>query len=254
MSNNNTEYVKLAKRFACFGSIESLNTAVRQHLYNKKHLLTPSAITVLKTLARHATKFKGVAFLKIATIVELTGLSRSTVIRALNLLDRLGIVLKRHVMRPVSGGNGANVYVIQRYRSSDTPVMTPRPERETGNKTSPEPDKRGAETEITRSNEITDNLRMPPHLLTPYQRFRKLVESYQKDKNTVYKLYGIFLAQIKWLRGGYSMDELLNAGLLALRIAFSTAKTRKIRNLAGYYSGTLKRMLDGLYEETMTVG
>lgn len=115
MKSTPNEYIKLSKRFSNFKSIESFNISIRQHLYNKKHLLTKAAITVFKQLSRYATKYKGVAFLKLATITELTGLSRSTVQRALKLLEALGIVLKRHVMRPVRGGHGGNLYIIQKY-------------------------------------------------------------------------------------------------------------------------------------------
>lgn len=250
---NNVEYVRLAKKFANFDNIDSLNSAVRQHLYNHKHELTPSSITVLKLLARHAAKYKGVAFLKINTIAELTDLSRSTVIRALKLLDETGIVLKRHVIRPKSGGNGANIYVIQKYRKqSETPQVEPREETETVTETSPETEKTDTETSISLKQEIFSNLRMPTQSLTPYQRFKRLIECYQSDKKVVYKIYGIFLAQIKYLRNCYDFDELLGVGLLAVKTTFNSVKKKRVKSLTGYYSGTLSNLLTNLYYAYLT--
>lgn len=95
----NNEYAFLARKHRQFEAVEDMNEAVRQHIYNNKSELTKSAISVLNLLAKYAVKFKGVAFLKFATIMEKTELSRSTVIRAVKLSVDLGIIGKQHVMR-----------------------------------------------------------------------------------------------------------------------------------------------------------
>jgi DNA-binding transcriptional regulator GbsR (MarR family) len=253
---NKTEYIKLSKRFANFKTIESLNTSIRQHLYNKKHELTPSAITVFKQLARYATKYTGVAFLKIATVMEITGFSRSTVIRALKLLQALGIVLKRHMMRPVSGGNGANMYVIQSYvpvektvkNVSDTPPVTPREGDETPENTGDSNTNSEPETLINLNPCNKELIRMQ----SAYERMKSIVFSYVKDKELLYKMYGVYLGQTKYLKDAYRESELIRASVYALRTTFSKVKTKNIRNIAGYFNGILSNTLDKLYEESIS--
>lgn len=245
----NVEYVKLSKRFSNFKTIESLNTSIRQHLYNKKHLLTNSSITIFKRIARYAAKYKGVAFLKIATIIELTGFSRSTVIRALKLLQQLGIVLKRHVMRPVRGGNGSNMYVIQSYvpvakNTSDTPPVTPREDVENVDGTSPDGVENDAETKIIKSLDNKDLIRM--NATSAYDRFKSIVFSFIKNKDLLYKIYGVFKGQTKRLKSAYKEKELLDVALHALRTTFNKVKTKRIKNIPGYYNGVLSNCLNNL--------
>nr|WGE06142.1 helix-turn-helix domain-containing protein [Bacillus subtilis] len=105
-------YTKEASKIASFRSVDELNSAIRTHIYGNKSDLTPAAIEVLKVLSRHAVKTPGVAYLKLATIAELIGKHRVTVIRSIKRLINLGIIRKEIKYRPVSGGNGANMYVI----------------------------------------------------------------------------------------------------------------------------------------------
>lgn len=105
-------YTKEASKMASFRSVDELNGAIRTHIYRNKSDLTPAAIEVLKVLSRHAVKTPGVAYLKLATIAELIGKHRVTVIRSIKRLINLGIIRKEIKYRPVSGGNGANMYVI----------------------------------------------------------------------------------------------------------------------------------------------
>ncbi|MBH8603675.1 helix-turn-helix domain-containing protein [Thermoactinomyces sp. CICC 10522] len=242
----NVEYVRLAKRFANFKDIDSLNGAIRAHLYNKKHLLTPSAVAVFKLLARYGAKYCGCAFLKIDNIAELTGYSRRTVCRALKLLEDLKMVLRRHMMRPVSGGNGANLYVIQKYRKDAdvTPEEAPRTEPEKLQETSSEPDKPGAETEIIQSS---INKRVLKRIGSVYDNFKSVVYSYIPEKKLLYRLYGVYLHQTRYLKNAYSEQELLDTAIYALRTAFNRYKKGGLRNLPGYFNGVLSKCLDRLY-------
>lgn len=106
-------YTKEESKMASFRSVDELNGAIRTHIYRNKSDLTPAAIEVLKVLSRHAVKTPSVAYQKLATIAELIGKHRVTVIRSIKRLVDLGIIRKEIKYRPVSGGNGANMYVIQ---------------------------------------------------------------------------------------------------------------------------------------------
>lgn len=263
MQCNTNEYIQISKRFSNFKCTEELNATIRQHLYNKTHLLTPSAITVYKLLARYSVRYLGCAFLKIATIVEATCLSRSTVIRALNLLHKLDIVLKRHVMRPISGGNGANIYVLQKYVPVEKPVNNTNVPNESYSATPPMQPRGDVETLVipTKNDEfsetetiISENLRdlkINKRIASVYDRFKSVVFTYVKNvpsnKKLLYRLYGVYLAQTKFLKLAYNEDDLLNVAIYALRASFNRTKTKPISNLAGYFNNTFSNCLDRLY-------
>ncbi|SHE67574.1 Helix-turn-helix domain-containing protein [Seinonella peptonophila] len=254
MSNLNSEYVTLSKKYSQFKDIDSLNSSIRQHLYNKKHNLTKSAITIYKVLARFAAKYVGCAFLKINSIAEIAELSRSTVIRSLKLLEALGMVTKHHMMRIKSGGHGANLYVFQPFKKvseevKDTPNMELREKAEIKEKTSPEAQNSEPETEIYQSNEININKK---RIWSPYERFKSICFSFVEDKKLLYQLYGVYLGQIKYLKDAYLESELVETGLYALRTAFMKTKKMNIKNLPGYFHGVFSKCLDQLYEEAMT--
>ena len=136
-------YTKEATKMASFRSVDELNGAIRTHIYRNKSDLTPAAIEVLKVLSRHAVKTLGVAYLKLATIAELIGKHRVTVIRSIKRLINLGIIRKEIKYRPVSGGNGANMYVILPATKADvTPSVLPRQAAEKSTETKPEAPKR----------------------------------------------------------------------------------------------------------------
>ncbi|MCY9456603.1 helix-turn-helix domain-containing protein [Bacillus inaquosorum] len=234
-------YTKEASKMASFRSVDELNGAIRTHIYRNKSDLTPAAIEVLKVLSRHAVKTPGVAYLKLATIAELIGKHRVTVIRSIKRLINLGIIRKEIKYRPVSGGNGANIYVIlPAVKTSDvTPSVLPRKAAEKPTETSSEASKRKDEAVISQSeNKLLRNT---------YATFKSAVNTFVSDSKLTNKLYGIYLAHTSYLKGVYAAGTLQEIGLEAVRQTFIATKRKAIRNLAGYYNGVLDRMLDNLY-------
>lgn len=59
------------------------------------------------------------------------------------------------------------------------------------------------------------------------------------------------LGQIKYLKEAYRESELINAAVYSLRTAFNKTKTKKIRNIAGYFNGIFYNTLTKLYEESI---
>ncbi|MBT2574849.1 helix-turn-helix domain-containing protein [Bacillus sp. ISL-51] len=237
-------YTKEASKMASFRSVDELNGAIRTHIYGNKSDLTPAAIEVLKVLSRHAVKTPGVAYLKLATIAELIGKHRVTVIRSIKRLINLGIIRKEIKYRPVSGGNGANMYVIlpavKREKTSNvTPSVLPRQADEKPTETMAELPKRENEAVISQSeNKLLRNT---------YAAFKSAVNTFVGDRRLTNKLYGIYLAHTSYLKGVYVADTLQEIGLEAVRQTFIATKRKVIRNLAGYYNGVLDRMLDRLF-------
>ena len=232
-------YTKEASKMASFRSVDELNGAIRTHIYRNKSDLTPAAVEVLKVLSRHAVKTPGVAYLKLATIAELIGKHRVTVIRSIKRLINLGIIRKELKYRPVSGGNGANMYVI--LPASDvTPSVLPRQAAEKPTETKAETPKRKDEAVISQSK-----LKL---LRNTYAAFKSAVNTFVSDRKLTSKLYGIYLAHTSYLKGVYTADTLQEIGLEAVRQTFIATKRKAIRNLAGYYNGVLDRMLDRLFD------
>lgn len=195
----NNEYASLAHQYHQFETVEALNESVSQHIYHNKFDLTKSAETVLQLLSKYAVKFRGVAFLKFATIMEKTELSRSTVIRAVKLLVDLGIIGKQHVMRTKSGGNGANLYVINDFQQaetpSDTPKKTPCEYQENTEKTSLEALLQKAEAfnsyKANSEKEYVSNLRIE----SVYDRFKNMFSRFSQNDKLLYKFYGVYFGK-----------------------------------------------------------
>lgn len=237
-------YTKESAKMAQFRSIDDLNGAIRTHIYRNKSNLSPSAIDVLKVLSRHAVKTPGVAWLKIDSIASLIGKHRTTIIRAIKRLETLGIIRKEIKYRPVSGGNGANMYVILAPApSSATAQMQLRQDASKPTETRTDRPKSENEAVILKSK---NNL-----LRNTYAAFKNVIDCFVTDRRLTSRLYGVYLAQTSALKVVYDKSLLDEIGLNALRIVFRTIKNRPIRNLVGYYSGTLNRMLDEVYAEEL---
>ncbi|MEC1023530.1 helix-turn-helix domain-containing protein [Bacillus paralicheniformis] len=234
-------YTKESAKMASFRSLDELNDAIRTHIYRNKAALTPAAIEVLKVLSRHACKTPGVAYLKLQSIADLIGRHRVTVIRAIKRLVDCGIIRKEAKFRPISGGNGANMYVILPADNNDaTPQMQLRSTSDKSTEETAEAPKSSGEAVIPKSvNKLLRNT---------YSAFKSLVDSFVNDRKLTNRLYGIYLAHTRYLKGVYDSEILEEIGLYAVRQTFIATKRKYIRNLTGYYNGVLDRMLDRLYE------
>lgn len=228
--------------YQTFDSKQQLNQAVADHLSAHRFELNDTARNVLTVISRYAVKFPGVAHLKAATIAQALGLCEKTVRRAVNKLAALGIVRKVATTRKVSGGQGANIYVVQAHVSTRQDPSEPTP-------ASPEPTKNDAEPYY--SFKLINNHLVNTYATQPqpshYGRFRRLLESTLGHNNhLLYRLYGVYKAQTAPLfRTEYNDKAAVEAiGIRALHAAIYATKRMKIRNLAGYYSGVLDRMLD----------
>ncbi|MFD2681502.1 hypothetical protein [Bacillus seohaeanensis] len=140
-------------------------------------------------------------------------------------------------MRKVTGGYGANVYVINNVQS---PVSS-RQQAEKPTEATHEPAKKEAEAiTLSSEKELLSSYNTYEQPASPYVRFKQLIA----DKKLRNKIYGIWLAHTSYLKNVYDKDVLLNAGVTAIMTTF---KANKVRNPAGYFNGVLDRMLDRLY-------
>ena len=102
------------KSYQSFKSMEEMDEAVRGFLYIHKAALSNGTIDVLKFIWRYSVKVIGVSFAKYDTIASETGLSRRTVIRSIQTLEKLEIIKKIPTSR-MNGKQGVNLIIIQPY-------------------------------------------------------------------------------------------------------------------------------------------
>ena len=239
--------------YQTFQSVAELNAAVKSHLYANNFDLNDTDKDVITVIAQHAAKYPGVAHLKAATIADKVGKSVITIRRVINKLVNFGIVEKVPTLRKVSGGKGANIL---RILPHDKSAMTSRKEPEKTHDNNVEQPKNETETSTLLSYENKNNISNTntyqadePRRKSPYMRFKSYVENFVSDSKLANRLYGIYLAQTKPLKQTFNADQLLETALESLKTAFMSTKRKRIRNIAGYFNGTLDRMLDKLYFE-----
>ena len=117
--------IQKLQEYQTFPTAKAMLEAVEQHI--KTVHMTKSALKVLRLIAWHAKAHPGAAWLKAKTIAESCGISIPTVRRATRQLEELGIIRKVFTTRKLSGGSGANIYIILTLDTpNDSPQMIPR--------------------------------------------------------------------------------------------------------------------------------
>ncbi|WJE17059.1 helix-turn-helix domain-containing protein [Halobacillus sp. ACCC02827] len=109
------------RKHQTFQSKAELDKHVRSFLYRRKAALSEGTLEVLTFLWRHAVKFPGVTFPKRQTVVKSTGLSESTVVRALRRLVQEGLIEKVRTTKP-NGRQGVNLIVFLPQDTGSLPV------------------------------------------------------------------------------------------------------------------------------------
>lgn len=238
-------------KYAMFNSVKEMDEAIAEHIRRNQYELNETDRDVLMMLSRYSVKYKGAAHLKIDTIAAAIGKSGRTIQRVLRKLERLNIIERKEFIRKKAGGHGANIYII-------LPVdvaaeMTGREDADKPMDISDSDTDEPIETiNLLSNNNITkSNTYQETSYSMPYRKIRKAIMTFIGNRDNVnkliYRLYGVFLAHTKPLRFAYSMDELISTGIKAIHATFHATKRKKIRNIAGYFSGVLNNMLDDLY-------
>ncbi|WP_243292331.1 helix-turn-helix domain-containing protein [Bacillus sp. FJAT-47783] len=234
-------YLKMAKQYQPFQSVEALNEACRKHMKQNRYELSETAQQVFKLLSRYAVKVPGVAFLKINEMARQLNKHRSTIIRSLNRLEKLNMIKRIHHFRPVNGGNGANFYVILPHA---TPDMQPRQDSPNIDECCHKQEKNRTES----SYHLNQNLLLlNNNTYSPYNTIKKFVFYYEQNHQLANRIYGVYVAHTKRLQEHYDQQQLLHIGIEAINITFQATKRKKIRHIVGYYNGVLDRLLDKLF-------
>jgi hypothetical protein len=221
------------ENLSTFESTEQLNEAVRFH----KRELNKTELAVLDLLHRYSAKYKGVSFLCKNKIAELIGKSRRTVIRVCQRLEALGIIRQVPMKRASDMQQTSNAIVIQ-------PVKDESVTQEVRENVTP------VRQDIP--------LKQKPYIhntypASPYVKFKDFVSNFVNDQKLTSRLYAIYMAQTHYLHLSeqYDSANLFENGLHALKLTFQATKRKRLRNIAGYFNGTLRKLLDRLYEEVL---
>lgn len=251
--------------YSTFNSTQELNYHVKQHTNKRYNDMNETQRRILQVISQYAINHNGSCHLLIETIASVINKSRRTIERAIRVLIDLNIIDCLNTTRPVSGGKGANIYIIKPYIESNdasevshcTNAEKPTPASDSA----PIVEKESANSLIYKSintntyvNEDKDvkQTSNKPQSNTPYTRFKASIQTFLGDsintvnKSLLYRLYGVYLAQTKALRKAYDSNELIEYAINAIRITFTTSKRKKLRNIAGYFNGVLSNKLDDM--------
>lgn len=119
------------EQYKNFESLEELNHHISQHVKNNQ--LNDTQYKLLTILSQHSVKYLGASYLKNNTLAGLLNMSKRSIQRNLKKLVGLGIIQKVSTLRPVRGGSGSNIFVIQEYKECNEviPSESSRTESET---------------------------------------------------------------------------------------------------------------------------
>ncbi|PTY79045.1 hypothetical protein B5V89_06815 [Heyndrickxia sporothermodurans] len=244
------------ENYTTFNSVEELN----HHVNNFRDKTTETEFKVLWFISRYAVKFIGAAHLKLATIADGIGMSIKTVQRALKSLVELEAINKVKTNKPVKGGQGANIYQIlpsydldvqaqmSKRKNAEIPHDSEFKEENSENQSAISLSSKSFKEFNTYTAPETDS---DTYFSAPYRSVIKTVFQYVEDKKLASKMYGIYLAQIKHIKGQYSQDTLLDITLSAIRTSFIATKNKAIKSITGYFNGILNNKLDELYYQTL---
>lgn len=250
--------MKYLSKYKLFATKAQLNEAIRKQVYANNFSLTKSARAVFTIIGRHSIKY-GAAHMTAQYIAKMIGKSIKTARRAINLLVSLGMIEKVETIRPKSGGDGANIFrVLPVKNKNDHAKMTMRENDEKPTAAMDEAPK----TESKAINNLsykdiilkdTYSEEPKPLKVTFYSKFKSFVHStIGQDQKTVSKLYGVYLAHSNVLtkHGAFDKQDIENVGYEALRTAIMSTKTKRIKNIAGWFNGVLdKKLTQFIHEE-----
>lgn len=254
---NQKERLNILTQYSTFGTVGELVANV--DFFVKRNHLKKSEFNVLKYIADVSKNYLGACWLKVRTIVNKLGISDSTVRRATRSLEKLGIIKKVRTTREKTGGDGSNVYIIQRLCDSagDIPQMTDRqcPEN---------PDLKALESQDSEANILSSkniskkdseytkrkegqeyNVHFDHSFVSDHveKDFIELIKGYFDDASIIENLWSRVKLVEKCSNLGHKIDyDLIES---AFKILVRKYKEGKIRgDIFGYFFGILKKKVE----------
>lgn len=240
-----------------FNTIDELNETVRYYKEHFKTNLSKSAIRVLDQLQRYSCKYLGVSFRSKGNIAKTLNISRRTVIRACQLLERLGIIKQYEMKRKSDMQQTSSAIVIQsittKMEGSANTVTQDSPKMSHEDKPIL---KQNIKDINTRTNDVAKTVRcrtyqpsfIPDWVTKSYPELIKYaLYFYQPEQVTEFAR--VVLIQSK----KYSIDSksVSEVSVDAFKQLICKVKTKSIKNPFAYYTSILKRKLKGLMVRSM---
>lgn len=237
--------------YATFSTLHEMDETLAAHIRTHRRRLNESDRAILRFIGRMSCKYYGACTLKNDTVATATGLSNTQARRIIRKLEKLGIIHRIRMIRPKSKGYGANVIqvcneVTARTVEMDSRLCLDAPTPASGSK----PIIRKDSLSLRTNSNLSPNYGEPsPSDLPLYQRIKSLLG----DPKTASRIFGVIRAHtIPLLRFDlYDSTELDAVAYDAVIVALRTAKTKSIRNLAGYVNGILDKRLDAMHDAEM---
>jgi DNA-binding Lrp family transcriptional regulator len=230
-----------------FENIEQLNETVRHYKdliidMNLRQDVKQNLLTVIEYIKRYSCRFFGVSYKgkrKIAADLEM---SDKTITRLCKRLEALGFVKQYAMKRSSDMQQTVNAIVIQPIEHKNV--------RQEATKMSDQ------ENNISlKQDPLLHNTYQPAAPVSFYRRFKEFVSmTVGEDQRLTSRLYGVYKAHTTVLTkyGAYEQATVEHVGYKALRAAVMAMKSKRIKNLPGFYNGVLDRMLDRMTIEETT--
>ncbi|MFJ7933934.1 helix-turn-helix domain-containing protein [Sporosarcina sp. NPDC096371] len=246
------------KGYSHFTNTQDMDEAARRHVIEHWNDMNPTDRAVLEMIRRYSVKY-GAAHLKHDTMADKIGKSNVTIRRSIRKLEKLGIIERIHYIRPVMNGLGANIYTILPFVDQSTltmPATMDKPCDSEAGDVVPEPESFSFESKNMKTNTLTDTYPAEP-IPTPttlFGRMKNLLTTTIGDSSLARQLFGIYRAQslrmMKFRLHEEQGDLFEQLAMQALHIAVQATKRKEIRNIAGYFDGVLRKLIDkALFED-----
>ena len=139
--------------YKTFDDVQEMNLHVKKHVSKHYYEMNDTDREALYFISRYSVKYPGASHLKVETIAKAINRSRSTAKRVITKLIKLGIIERVTTLRKIKGGQGANIYRILPFISSNEPAeMNRRGQAEKPMQTSDEETDKQDETINLKSN------------------------------------------------------------------------------------------------------
>ncbi|MEK4025917.1 hypothetical protein [Sporosarcina sp. FSL W7-1283] len=236
-------------QYAKFQNKIEMDAAARQHIDLHWNAINKTDRAVLEMIRCYSVIYLA-AHLKHQTIETKLSLSNSTVRRTLRKLEKLQIIERIHYVRPVMSGLGANIYVILPINDQgnlDRGVEVTEPNQDVVSEAVLEKEPSFYKSQNTKDFIKTSHSAGEKLSTTLFTKMKDIL-SLTGDSAKTREFFGIYRALSgRMLKFGiYKGKEEVFEDLAyrAMRISVMATKTKRIRNLPGYFSGVLRELID----------
>lgn len=271
----NISVLKNCKSHSLFKSVQEKDLYVRRVLYTYANQISDSFKEVLLCLSGYSCVVVGVSWLKHGVIAKDTGVSVSTVKRAISFFQKLGVLKVENRLRTKKGGKGANMYILtpipnlsklpdelshepseMNYRQATEKPDGSKENRQFSTreyrsfkKVNLEKKKQVKHGNIEVSKPVTSDLELSLPKSIPTDFVQLVSQHYPKtDALIIYKLWGVAKRAFKKLNMPVDPSVVTDAFLET----FWKHKVGKVKStFSAYMFGTIKRMLQSMKYELL---